>query len=158
MPKQETMSVDEYRALTAKKRGPVRIAASGFQRDRKYKSGAEREWAEVGYRYLEQEIDASIVRLVYEPFVLTLPGARKYRIDFFGVSQDYVFHMIAVKGYRSHKLASYADSRAALKECAELYPWARYWQADKRGAIWEIREIDAGNPGPYLRLSGMAPP
>jgi hypothetical protein len=135
------MTSAEFREMIAPKHRTTRITPNGFKREKELKSYAEKLWRDEGPGILLAATKSRIVRMIYEPFVLELPGGRRYKIDWIALSEDYQFHLVATKGKGSHKLAGYRDSRAALKECVELHDWARYWQADRVDKTWKLTEI-----------------
>jgi hypothetical protein len=139
----------QYKRLSAGKpvdSKPRRVKAVPvrFQRIPKKRSYAEVLWEKEGPAIMRQIVDAPIVRTTFEMLPLPLPGGRSYLADFWHLTPGGQILIVATKGTGSKKLKSYRDSRAALKECAELYRWARFFQADRVNGEWVVTEVEVG--------------
>lgn len=96
--------------------GPAKKASGRISRDA-YKSGLERKWAALGPAILEDRLQTKVIKTLYEPISINLPGG-SYTPDFGHLLADGRFYLVETKGNRRMKNAR--DARSKFRAAAEI--------------------------------------
>lgn len=98
-------------AGSSAKKANGRISKDGF------KSGLERKWFRLGPAILEDRLKVKVVKTIYEPFSINLPGG-SYTPDFLHLFADGRVYLIETKGNR--RMSNARDARSKFRAAAEI--------------------------------------